>query len=402
MKGLAAASDKKSSGSCIYIVAKFMIGVKPSGRPFFWAFSFSFGKVPPIFSTTCPRAKMSFYKEGGCATITIMEEQLFNHREDEKVDITLRPTSWQDFVGQERVKENIRIAIDAAKKRREVLEHMLLSGPAGLGKTTLAHLISYEMETTIKVTSGPAIERVSDLAALLTNLNPGEILFIDEVHRLPKAVEEILYPAMEARRLDIIVGKGLSSRTIQIDLHPFTLIAATAREGMLSGPFRGRFGSLLALDYYTEKNIEKILSRSATLLHVTIEPEAVTELAKASRFTPRAANRLLKRSRDYAEVRGNGIITKTIAKEALKLLEVDDYGLEPMDRKILSTIISIFSGGPVGLQAIAAAILQEEDTIEEIYEPYLLRIGFLERTPRGRVVTQRGYQHLEKGFPRLL
>jgi|SRR3989344_9656389 len=319
----------------------------------------------------------------------------FSEREDEKLDIALRPKKWAEFIGQERVKENFKIAIEAAKKRGEVLEHILLSGPAGLGKTTLAHLVSYEMQSELKITSGPAIERVSDLAAVLTNLNPGEILFIDEVHRLPRAVEEILYPAMESRRVDIIVGKGLSSRTIHIDLNPFTLVAATAREGMLSWPFRSRFGTLFTLEFYSDPDIENILERSSKILKIESEPQAIKELAKASRCTPRVANRLLKRVRDYAQVRGNGILTLTAVKEALKLLDIDAAGLEPMDRKILQTIISTFSGGPVGLQAIAAATLQEEETIEEIYEPYLLRIGFIERTPRGRTATNRAYQHLE-------
>ena len=318
-------------------------------------------------------------------------------RKDERdptLDATLRPQRWDEYIGQDRVKKNLRILIDAAQKRREPVEHILLSGPAGLGKTTMAHLVAREMNTNIRVTSGPAIERVGDLASLLTNLQPADILFIDEVHRLHKTIEEILYPAMESRVLDIIIGKGPSARTIQLELPPFTLIAATTRIGLLTSPLRSRFGGSFRLDFYTENDIEKIIRRSAAVLSVPIEDEALTLLARSSRATPRIANRLLKRSRDYAQVHGAGEITSAMAQKALSLMEIDHLGLEPMDRRIMTVIIEKFGGGPAGLQAIAAASSEEEDTIAEVYEPFLMQLGFLERTPRGRMVTERAYIHL--------
>ncbi len=309
-------------------------------------------------------------------------------------DSALRPNHWDEYVGQERIKKNLRILIDAAKKRGEALEHVLLSGPAGLGKTSLAYLMAKEMNTNIRISSGPAIERVGDLASILTNLLPGDILFIDEAHRLNKMIEEVLYPAMESRTLDIIIGKGPSARTVQIELPPFTLIAATTRIGLLSGPLRSRFGGTFRLDFYTQGEIEQIIARSTKLLGVEAEDTALKRIAYSSRKTPRVANRLLKRTRDYAEVLGDGKVTDDIAKKTLELLEIDEQGLEPMDRKILEIIIKGFQGGPVGLQAIAAASSEEEDTIEEVYEPYLMRLGLIERTPRGRVATEAAYRHI--------
>lgn len=315
--------------------------------------------------------------------------------EDASLDRTLRPTLWEEYVGQKPIKENLRILIDAARKRAEPLEHLLFYGPAGLGKTTLAHLLSHEMGTQMKITSGPAIERVGDLASILTNLSAGDILFIDEVHRLNKLVEEILYPAMEARSLDIIIGKGPAARTIQLDLPAFTLVAATTRIALLSSPLRSRFsGGIWRLEYYAEDDIKRILARSAKLLGVEIDADATAEIAKRSRFTPRMANNLLKRCRDVASVRGDGIITGKIAHMALDLLDIDELGLESEDRRILEILIHKFNGGPVGVGTLAAASSEEVSTLEEIHEPYLLRLGFIERTPRGRVATRRAYEHL--------
>lgn len=323
--------------------------------------------------------------------------------EDASLDRTLRPTLWDDYVGQKPIKENLRILIDATKKRGEPLEHLLFYGPAGLGKTTLAHLLSYEMQTQMKITSGPAIERVGDLASILTNLSPGDILFIDEVHRLNKLVEEILYPALEARSLDIIIGKGPAARTIQLDLPPFTLIAATTRIALLSSPLRSRFsGGIWRLEYYAEEDILKILKRSALLLGVELADAAAVEIAKRSRLTPRMANQLLKRCRDVASVRGDGIITERIARMALDLLDIDEVGLESEDRRILDILITKFGGGPVGVGTLAAASSEEVSTIEEIHEPYLLRLGFIERTPRGRMATARAYTHLGLKPPQTL
>ena len=315
--------------------------------------------------------------------------------DDLSLDLALRPRSFDEYVGQENIKKNLKILIEAAKKRKEPLEHLLFYGPAGLGKTTLAHLVAKETSSQIKITSGPAIEKVGDLASILTNLSPGDILFIDEAHRLNKLIEEILYPAMENRSLDIIIGKGPSARTIQLELPSFTLVAATTRVALLSSPLRSRFsGGSFRLEFYNQDDIEKIISRSAKILKVDMEPDAVPLIASRSRFTPRIANRLLKRARDYAEVKGRGIVTAVLANDALKLLEIDELGLESLDRKILDTVINKFAGGPVGLGTIAASIMEEEDTIEEVYEPYLMQLGFLERTPRGRCATARAYEHL--------
>ncbi len=317
--------------------------------------------------------------------------------EDAALDQTLRPQRWDEFIGQEGIKDNMKILIAAAKKRNEPIEHVLLYGPAGLGKTSLAHLIARELNANIRITSGPAIERVGDLASILTNLLPGDIFFIDEAHRLNKLIEEVLYPAMESRTLDIIIGKGPSARTIQLELPPFTLIAATTRIGMLSGPLRPRSGMTFRLNFYSENEVRKILRRSCGILGIQADPEAIEITAAASRFTPRVANRLLKRVRDYAEVHGNGVLTTSSAREALKLLEIDQAGLEPTDRRILETIVTKFQGGPVGLAALAAATAEEEETIAEVYEPYLMQLGFMERTPRGRTATQLAWRHL--GLP---
>ncbi len=314
--------------------------------------------------------------------------------EDAPLELALRPQQWNDYIGQAQVKENLKILLEAARKRGEPVEHILLSGPAGLGKTSLAYLIAREMNTNIRVTSGPAIERVGDLASLLTNLAAKDILFIDEVHRLNKLIEEVLYPAMESRVLDIMIGKGPSARSIQLELPPFTLIAATTRSGLLSGPLRSRFGASFRLNFYTHDDVARILERSGRIVGVALENAATRRLARSSRATPRVANRLLKRSRDYMEVHNETVITDDIAKKTLELLGIDDEGLEPMDRSILEIIIRGFNGGPVGLQAIAAASSEEIGTIEEVYEPYLMQLGFLERTPRGRVATERAYRHL--------
>ncbi|MFY9463191.1 MAG: Holliday junction branch migration DNA helicase RuvB [Candidatus Sungiibacteriota bacterium] len=313
---------------------------------------------------------------------------------DVALDVALRPQQWDEFIGQERVKKNLRILIDAARQRKEPMEHVLFAGPAGLGKTSMAHLVAREMQSSIRITSGPAIERIGDLASLLTNLLPGDILFIDEVHRLNKLIEEVLYPAMESRTLDIIIGKGPSARTIQLELPPFTLIAATTRPGLLSSPLRSRFGSTFRLEFYSPEEIGRILARSAGVLKTPLDANAASVLAQSSRATPRVANRLLKRCRDYTQVHGSGTVTHDIVQKTLGLLEIDELGLEPMDRAIMRIIAEKFNGGPVGLQALAAASSEEEDAITDIYEPYLMQLGFIERTPRGRMVTERAYQHL--------
>ncbi|MBI4137741.1 MAG: Holliday junction branch migration DNA helicase RuvB [Candidatus Sungbacteria bacterium] len=315
-------------------------------------------------------------------------------RDEAVLDSTLRPAAWDEYIGQEQIKKNLAILIAAAQKRGEAMEHVLLSGPAGLGKTTLAHLIARQAESSIRITSGPAIERVGDLASILTNLLPKDVLFIDEAHRINKMVEEVLYPAMESRTLDIIIGKGPSARTIQIDLPAFTLIAATTRPGLLSGPLRSRFGVSFRLDFYSPEDMEKIILRSSRILGMAIEPNAVERLAHCSRFTPRIANRLLKRMRDYAQVHGSTTITRGVAESTLSLLSVDNEGLEAMDRRILEVIVEKFGGGPIGIHTLAAALSEEEGSLEDIYEPYLMQLGFLERTPRGRVATERAYQHL--------
>ena len=319
--------------------------------------------------------------------------------EDRTLDQVLRPHSWDEYIGQEKIKTSLKILLEAAKKRSEPIDHLLLYGPAGLGKTTLAYIMAKEMNANIRITSGPAIEKVGDLASILTNLNNGDVLFIDEAHRLNKTVEEILYPAMESRMLHIIIGKGPSARTLQLDLPPFSLIAATTRVGLLSNPFRSRFGVTFRLDFYNIEDIENILKRSAKLMNLSAEPEALKQIAVSSRYTPRVANRLLKRVRDYAEVEGEGIINQDITKKALALLEIDHLGLELTDRRLIEAIIKKFNGGPVGLQALAAATSEELDTIEDIYEPYLLQIGFLQRTARGRIATKLAYEHLGFKLP---
>lgn len=311
------------------------------------------------------------------------------------LDYTLRPSQWNDYIGQKNIKDNLRILLGAAKERKHPPEHVLFYGPPGLGKTTLAHLIAKETGAQIKITSGPAIEKVGDLASILTNLNPGDILFIDEIHRLNKTIEEVLYPAMESGSLDIIIGKGPSARTIQLELPPFTLIAATTRIALISAPLRSRFsGGIFRLEFYSENEIEEIIRRSAKILGISIEPSAITEIAKRSRFTPRTANYFLKRCRDFAQMQKSDL-TREAVTEALALLGVDEMGLSASDRALLLTIIEKFKAGPVGLNTIAAAMSEEEATIEEFNEPYLLQIGFLERTPRGRTVTDSAHTHLK-------
>jgi len=317
--------------------------------------------------------------------------------EDQNFDATLRPQAFFEYIGQEKVKKNLDILIQAAKKRKEPIEHILLYGPAGLGKTTLANIIAKEMGVNIKTTSGPAIERVGDFGSILTNLSDGDVLFIDEIHRLNKSIEEILYPAMEDFKLDIIIGKGPSARTIQLDLPKFTLIGATTKLGSLSNPLRNRFGATYRLEFYNHPEIKDILKRSSRILDVAVEDSGLDKIASCARQTPRVANRLLKRVRDFSQIKNHPTVDSAVACEALEMIDVDHIGLEPSDRHILRTIIEKFKGGPVGLSTIAAATSEEIKTIEDVYEPYLIQIGFLARTPRGRVVTESGYKHL--GLP---
>jgi holliday junction DNA helicase RuvB len=315
-------------------------------------------------------------------------------REEVGLDVGLRPQKLADYIGQDRVKENLRILIEAAQVRKESLDHVLIYGPPGLGKTTLAHVLANEMGVGIKVTAGPAIERAGDLAAILTNLREGDILFVDEVHRLGRIVEEVLYPAMEDFALDIVIGKGPGARSIRLSLPRFTIVGATTRLALMTAPLRARFGAVYRLDFYDQAAMESIVRRSAVILGVVIEEEGVAEVARRARGTPRVANRLLKRVRDYAQVRADGTITRQVAQDALALLEVDPLGLDDLDRRVLHTIVAKFDGGPVGLDTVAAALSEESDTIMDVVEPYLLQLGFLNRTPRGRVATRRAYEHL--------
>ncbi|MBU3895866.1 Holliday junction branch migration DNA helicase RuvB [Patescibacteria group bacterium] len=321
---------------------------------------------------------------------------------DDILDNTLRPNKWDEYIGQDSIKQNIKIIIQAAQKRAQPPDHLLFYGNSGLGKTTLAYLIAKEMNRPIRLASGPALERAGDLVAILTNLSDGEILFMDECHRLNKTIEEYLYPAMEEYKLNLILGRGPMARTMELKLPKFTLIGATTRPAMLSSPLRNRFGAVFQLNFYTQGDIEKIIERSSRLLNIRTEKQACQIIAQRSRFTPRVANRLLKRVRDFAEVEGDGLITSEIAERALGALEVDEMGLDPSDRRIVETIIDKFSGGPVGLQALAAATQEEEESILDINEPYLMQVGFIERTPKGRLATKLAYEHFGIKYPHLI
>ena len=318
------------------------------------------------------------------------------------LDTTLRPRRIDEFIGQEKIKDNLAIAIAAAQQRQEPLDHIMLYGPPGLGKTTLGHIIAHEMSVSIRVTSGPAIERAGDLAAILTNLQENDVLFIDEVHRLPRAAEEVLYPALEDFALDIVLGRGPGARSVRLSVPRFTLVGATTRYAMLSPPLRDRFGAVYRLDFYDQEAIAAIIRRNATILQVPLEAEGAEEIARRSRGTPRVANRLLRRVRDYAQVRADGVITSEVAKQALARLDIDDLGLDEVDHKVLRTIIEKFDGGPVGIETIAASISEEADTIMDVYEPYLMQVGFLQRTARGRMATRHAYAHLGIEAPQSL
>ncbi|QPC81152.1 Holliday junction branch migration DNA helicase RuvB [Phototrophicus methaneseepsis] len=315
-------------------------------------------------------------------------------RGDDRKNIALRPKSLQGMVGQDRVRDNLSIIIDAAKMRGEPIDHILFYGPPGLGKTSLAHVIANEMEANIRVTAGPSIERAGDLAAILTHLKKGDILFIDEVHRLGKAVEEILYPAMEDFVLDIVIGKGPAAKTVRLNLPRFTVIGATTRLALLAGPLRDRFGARFRLDFYSQEAMEQIVTNAASMLKIEIDPTGASEIASRSRGTPRIGLRLLRRVRDYAQTRAEGVITEAVTEEALSLMHIDELGLDEIDRRILRTIIEKFSGGPVGLETIAASISEDSSTIMDVYEPYLIQLGFIDRTPRGRIATEHAYHHL--------
>lgn len=331
-----------------------------------------------------------------------MEERIISSEagdQDLSFEQSLRPQTLRQYIGQDKVKANLEVFIEAARMRHETLDHVLLYGPPGLGKTTLAAIIANEMGVNLRTTSGPAIERPGDLAAILTALEPGDVLFIDEIHRLPRTIEEVLYPAMEDFCLDIVIGKGPSARSVRLDLPPFTLVGATTRAGSLSAPLRDRFGVLSRLEYYNENQLTDIVVRTAELLETEIDWLAAQELARRSRGTPRIANRLLKRVRDFAQVRGNGAIEEALAQKALELMQVDRLGLDHIDHKLLKGIIEKFRGGPVGVETIAATIGEESQTIEDVYEPYLLQIGFLQRTPRGRIVTEAVYRHFQMEVP---